>query len=114
MHGVHASCVPCTHRWEDVQTFSGHRIRRPCIRALNLGAGGSVKLTRIDPAQPVTSLLVRPRPGWWSLLAYLTGVDPALVSSSQQLQQQQQLLMQQQHKKERCVCGVCLQHGAAA
>ena len=45
---------------------------RPVLR---LPGGGGVVLTRIDPARRDTSMLVRVRPGWDELRAFLTGGD---------------------------------------
>ena len=58
---------------------------RPVIRLPD-----GVVMTRIDPGRRETSMLVRLRPGWESLRAYLAGEEPGSHSHQQQQQQQQQ------------------------
>jgi hypothetical protein len=60
---------------------------RPVIRLAD-----GVVMTRIDPGRRETSMLVRLRPGWEALRAYLAGEEPGSHSHHQQQQQQPQPL----------------------
>ena len=44
-------------------------MNRPVIRLFD----SSIILTRVDPRKRETSMLVRPRPGWEDLRAFLAG-----------------------------------------
>lgn len=64
------------HRWEKVRLESGKQeeVQRPVIRMKDeRGLDDSLILTRINPAERRTSMIIRVRPGWEELRAYLAG-----------------------------------------
>jgi RNA polymerase II C-terminal domain phosphatase-like 1/2 len=59
----------CTCRLENAYLEDGSLVQRPVIRLQQ----GLIILTRIDPLNPKTSMLLRVRPGWNELRAFLAG-----------------------------------------
>ncbi len=55
-------CVACRYETAKVD---GNVLQRPVVRL------GGIFLTRIDPAQKDTSMIMRIRPGWEALRAFL-------------------------------------------
>ena len=56
----------CVFRYETAKGDNGVVFQRPVIRL-----PGGVVLTRIDPAQKDTSMIMRIQPGWDALRAFL-------------------------------------------
>jgi hypothetical protein len=54
---------------ENAELEDGNTVQRPVIRLPN----GLIILTRIDPLNSKTSMLLRVRPGWNELRAFLAG-----------------------------------------
>lgn len=61
-------CCYCRYRLEAALDSKGVEVQRPVIRL----AAQDVILTRIDPRDRASSMLVRLRPGWERFRTYLT------------------------------------------